>query len=270
MHKQKAAVPYLRRLNPVIKLAAVVVVTVLVSITSAPALCLALIAAAFLLTALGGGIPPLALLRRMGVFLGVSLSFVLFLLVVRGLEPAGDEVRFLAFGYTRAVLRNILALGLRILCIALATLSFVLTTDPGDLVLSLILQLHVPYLHGYAALAAYRFLPAMQDEVKGIRLAQEIRGIEWNKGFINRMASPFRVMLPMLALAARKGERIALAMDSRGLGAAKTRTFYKRTAVTRRDVLFLLFVALFCAAAMLLLSRLNLLPYGQALGAGAI
>jgi len=270
MHKQDAGRPYLQTLNPVVKLLAVVLITVLVSVTSAPALPLLITIAAFLLTAVGGRIAPLGLLRRMRPFLAVSLSFMVFMLLLKGMEQAGTEVKLILFSYTRSALQNILSLGLRILCISFTTLSFVLTTDPNDLVLSLILQLRVPYVHGYAALAAYRFLPAMQDEARGMRLAREIRGVEWSKGLKNRIASPFRIMLPMLTLAVRKGERIALAMDSRGLGAFRSRTFYKSNAITRSDIRFIIWVILFCTAAVLLFSRLGLFVYGSALEAGAV
>lgn len=262
--------PYLSMLNPVVKLLCVVLVTVVVSVTSAPVLPLCVVVAVFLLTVIHGGISAPALLKRMLPFFGVSISFVVFMLLLKGMEQAGSDVTILMFGYTRAALQTVLALGLRILAISLATLSFVITTNPNDLVLSLILQLRVPIVHGYAALAAYRFLPTLQDEAKGIRLAQEIRGVEWNKGLINRMMSPFRLMLPMLALAARKGERVALAMDSRGLGANRTRTFYKRTTISRRDIVFLVLVIAFCIILVLTLAQLGLFVYGSALEAGAI
>ena len=98
------------------------------------------------------------------------------------------------------------------------SMGFVLTTRPRDLVLSLILQCRVSVIHGYATMAAYRFLPELQAQVDSIHLAQEIRGIPWNKGLISRFTSPFRVMLPLLCVAARRGERVACAMESRGLG----------------------------------------------------
>ena len=262
--------PLLATINPVVKLFAVVLVTVLVSVTNAPALPLLLIAAVFFGTALFGGVSMKSLLKSMLPFLLASASFMLFLLVMKGLAHEGNDVTLLVFSYRRAALQNILALGLRILAISLSTLSFVVTTNPNDLVLSLILQLRVPVVHGYAALAAYRFLPTLQDEARGIRLAQEIRGVEWEHGLKNRLAGPFRLMLPMFTLAARKGERVALAMDSRGLGAEKTRTFYKRTRITKRDLLFLGAVVVFCAAAVFILSRFGLFAYGSALEAGAL
>jgi energy-coupling factor transport system permease protein len=257
---QPANLPFLQRVNPFVKLCAVVLVTVLVSVTVSPMLPLTLIVAIFLSTLLYGGISLKSLLRGMLPFLVASCSFVLFLLLMKGLAREGDEVTFLVFSYRRAALMNILSLGL----------SFVATTSPNDLVLSLILQLRVPVVHGYAALAAYRFLPTLQDEARGIRLAQEIRGVEWEHGIKNRLLGPFRLMLPMFTLAARKGERVALAMDSRGLGAKPTRTFYKRTAITRTDLLFAGVVLAFCAVTILVLRHYGLFAFGSALEAGAI
>lgn len=267
---QRCKSPLLTEINPVVKLVCVVIITVLVSLTSTPALPMVLIVSVFVCTVLFGGVSVKSLFKGMLSFLFASVSFMLFLLLIKGLAHEGDEIRLLIFSYRLAALLNILALGLRILVVSLATLSFVVTTNPNDLVLSLILQLRVPVVHGYAALAAYRFLPTLQNEARGIRLAQEIRGVEWERGLKNRLAGPFRLMLPMFTLAARKGERIALAMDSRGLGANQTRTFYKRTRITRRDVLFLIVVIAFCAVVLLLLARVGLLRYGSALQAGAI
>ena len=87
-------------------------------------------------------------------------------------------------------------------------------------------------------MATYRFLPELQDQVDSIHLAQEIRGIPWNKGIVSRFTSPFRVMLPLLCVAARRGERVACAMESRGLGREKERTYYKKTEITKTDKVF--------------------------------
>ena len=67
-----------------------------------------------------------------------------------------------------------------------------------------------------------------QEQIDAIHLAQEIRGIPWNKGIGSRFTSPFRVPLPLLCIAARRGERVACAMESRGMGRKTKRTFYKK------------------------------------------
>jgi energy-coupling factor transport system permease protein len=122
---------------------------------------------------------------------------------------------------------------------AVMSLGFVLTTPPNDLVLSLMLQLKLSHVHGYAALAAYRFLPSLQNETHRIKLAQEIRGVPV-QGLANRLASPFRLFVPLFCQAARRGERVAMAMESRGLGYRKNRTFYKQTNFHKDDVVFVI------------------------------
>lgn len=127
------------------------------------------------------------------------------------------------------------------------SLGFVLTTSPNDLVLSLMLQLKLSHVHGYAALAAYRFLPSLQNETRQIKLAQEIRGVPI-QGLKNRIASPFRMFVPLFCQAARRGERVAMAMESRGLGSMNERTFYKQTSLRRDDVIFVIGVLLLYVA----------------------
>jgi energy-coupling factor transport system permease protein len=45
-------------------------------------------------------------------------------------------------------------------------------------------------------------------------------------------------MVPLLTGAIRKAERVALAMDARGFGAYPTRTYYRRSVFTWRDLAF--------------------------------
>ena len=84
-------------------------------------------------------------------------------------------------------------------------------------------------------LAAYRFLPELQGYVETIQLAQQIRGIEWNDSLASRLTAPFRLVLPLFSLAARRGEGIACAMESRGLGAVEERTYCVETRVDSSD-----------------------------------
>ena len=134
---------------------------------------------------------------------------------------------------------------------------------PG-LVLSLIMQCKVSVVHGYAALAAYRFLPELQAQVDSIHLAQEIRGIPWNKNLFSRFTSPFRVLLPLISTAARRGERVACAMESRGLGRQVNRSFYVRIGTDRSDWLFLAVVFLLYGLLVLFLVKFNLFHFSFA------
>lgn len=231
---------FLHRRNPMIKLLLIVVMTVIVCLSYFPVLPIITFLLAFLATWIAGKIPLKNLLRRLLVFIVVSVLFMVSMLVLRGLnDEAGIVCRLWIFRWTQRDLVHSISLGFRILALVTMSMGFVLTTRPRELVLSLILQCRVSVIHGYATMAAYRFLPELQAQVDSIHLAQEIRGIPWNKGLSSRFTSPFRVMLPLLCVAARRGERVACAMESRGIGRTEKRTYYKTTEVTKSDWLFL-------------------------------
>lgn len=229
---------YLNRLNPTVKLFLIIVLTIVVSLSLYPVLPLFTIGAVIGCGCVLGEIPFGEMLRKASLFIGIGVTFAVFMLILKGIDNPGADLHFFIFSWNPQDLIHALSLGARIIAFSLMAVVFVTTTSPNDLVLSLILQLKVPYVHGYAALAAYRFLPTLQTETRNIRLAQEIRGMEWGRGPVGRITSPFRMLLPLLCTAARRGERVALAMDSRGLGMSRKRTFYKKTQVTGQDLRF--------------------------------
>ncbi len=230
----------LHRRNPMIKLLVIAFMTVIVCVSYYPVLPIITFLLAFVTTWLAGKIPLDNLLKRLVLFFVVSFLFMFSMLVLRGLDDeAGIVLQVWILKWTERDLVHGISLGFRILALVTLSMGFVLTTRPRDLVLSLIQQCHISVVHGYATMATYRFLPELQDHVESIHLAQEIRGIPWNKGIVSRFTSPFRVFLPLVCVAARRGERVACAMESRGLGRDNNRTFYKRTTITSADWLFL-------------------------------
>lgn len=230
---------FLHRRNPMIKLAVIAVLTVIVCMSYFPALPFLTFLLAFLTIWIAGRIPMDNLIKRLILFIVVSFLFMISMLVLRGLnDETGIVLRVWIFRWTERDLVHAISLGFRILALVTMSIGFVLTTRPRDLVLSLIMQCKVSVVHGYATMATYRFLPELQSQVDAIHLAQEIRGIPWNKGILSRFTSPFRVLLPLLCVAARRGERVACAMESRGLGRENDRTFYKKISVDKMDWVF--------------------------------
>ncbi len=254
---------FLHRLNPIVKLILISVITVVVCLSYFPVLPTIIFVITFVGTWCVGKIPLSNLARRMLVFFVVSFLFVFSMLILRGLNDEAVIVARLWFlRWSEQDIVQAVSLGFRILALVTMSMSFVLTTRPSDLVLSLILQCKVSVIHGYATMATYRFLPELQSQVDSIHLAQEIRGIPWNKGVISRFTSPFRMMLPLFCVAARRGEHVACAMESRGLGRLEERTYYRRTEITKEDKLFLaisliVFVLLIAMLVKFDLYRLN-------------
>ena len=233
---------FLHRRNPLIKLILIVAVTIIVCLSPFP-----------------------NLLRRLLLFLVVSFLFMVSMVALRGLnEEPGIILRLWIFRWTQRDLVHGISLGFRILALVTMSMGFVLTTRPSDLVLSLITQCKLSITHGYATMATYRFLPELQSQVDSIHLAQEIRGIPWNKGVWSRFTSPFRVMLPLFCVAARRGERVACAMESRGLGREGERTFYRTMKMDRTDWIFLAVSLIFYLILVMILVRYDLFRFSFA------
>ena len=132
---------FLHRRNPVIKLAMIAVITVIVCLSYFPVLPAVTFLVFFFGTWIAGRIPMRNLLRRLLVFLIISILFMISMLLLRGLNEESEiVVRFWIFGWTRRDFVHAVTLGFRILALITMSMGFVLTTRPGDLLLSLIMQ----------------------------------------------------------------------------------------------------------------------------------
>jgi energy-coupling factor transport system permease protein len=111
---------------------------------------------------------------------------------------------------TSAAVAGGLGLGLRVLAIASVGAVFSLTTDSTRLVDALVQQARVPERFAYGALAAYQAVPRFGEDLTTLRQARRVRGLRgsWHP----------RILVGLLILAIRHGDRLALAMDARSFG----------------------------------------------------
>ncbi|HEY4188916.1 MAG TPA: energy-coupling factor transporter transmembrane component T, partial [Candidatus Limnocylindrales bacterium] len=114
------------------------------------------------------------------------------------------------FHVTWAALAAGAGLAARVIAIASVGVVFGQTTDSTRLVDALVQQARVPERFGYGALAAYQAIPRLYDQLLTIRQARRIRGLRWSW-------HP-RLLVGLLVLAIRHGDRLALAMDARAFG----------------------------------------------------
>jgi energy-coupling factor transport system permease protein len=154
--------------------------------------------------------------------------------------PVGDQPLTVLWSagplqITAEGLRVGVSLTIRMLAIVIYSIIFVTTTDPTDLVLSLLQQARFPFRLGYGILVAYRFLPLWRSELDIIRAAHRIRGAGERMTLRGRWEQLRRYAVPLLAGAIRKSERVAIAMDARAFGARPERTYYRQLAVVRAD-----------------------------------
>ena len=235
----RARQPYLRRRNPTVKFTVVLVLSLLLTVVLDPwtpllLLGITLIAGLWLgrlpLRTYGGALLPLLLIG-----LGFVWSNALFSAypdeagVLARLGPLRVSTPGLVFGT---------ALAVRGLAIGVLSVTFILTTDPTDLIVSLIRHARLPYRLGYPLLAAYRFLPFFRQEYRQIALARRVRGV-LEQGFIwQRLWRRAGYIVPLLSSAVRRAAHIAIAMDSRAFAAATSRTYYRMVPLTLADGLF--------------------------------
>jgi energy-coupling factor transport system permease protein len=250
---------FLHRVNPSIKLLAVALVTIAITFVFDIITPLVFLAGAVLLLTLAGRVPLRYTLLSLAPFVLVSVGFV-FLYAIFGPNTGPNTI--ISVGPIRVSREGILlgiSVGLRVLFLISTSLLFIATTEAGDLVLSLVQQARLNYKLAFAMLAAYRFIPIFAEEYASIRAAARVRGATGGSGPLDAVKALRRDVLPLLAGAIRRSERLALAMDSRAFGALPTRTYRRTLTVKLSDWLFLASVIAGSAAIFAVLAYTGLM-----------
>lgn len=198
---------------------------------------------------LAAGVPVAALLIGVGMSLWADPG------------PLGDSAPLVSVGawtlYAGA-LEVGLATGIRLGAIFALALIAGLSTTGADLARAMVQQLRVPYRVGYAALAAFRFVPRFGYELDVIRQAHRVRGAHSGRGPFAAIARWWGYLVPLLAGAIRHAERVALAMDARAFGAHPTRTERHLVPWRRRDTAFV--IAFWIVSAVILIALFPWMP----------
>lgn len=151
--------------------------------------------------------------------------------------------------WTDTGLRSGLVTGLRMLFVAGVFPVFLGTTQPRDIVTTLVEQLHVPYDYAFMFTSALRFIPTLIEEMEAISQAQKARGFRMRgRGPIARVRAYAPVAVPLVLSSLSRAERMAVAMETRGYGSG-TRTYYYQSSLTKEDItaMVLLFALIFTA-----------------------
>jgi energy-coupling factor transport system permease protein len=238
----------LGRTSPVVKLAVAILWLIALAFTLEP---LPPVAVAVLAIGAGlwlGEIPPMHLIRALAPLwiaaLGVGLFNTLF--SPANLDSTATEVLTIGpFRITEQALMSGVSIGLRVLAIASVGAVFALTTDSTKLVDSLVQQARVPERFAYGTLAAYQAIPRFAEDLGTLRQARRIRGLRggWHP----------RLLVSLLVLAIRHGDRKALAMDARAFGSVP-RSAYRVVVWGPLDV-WIGLAGLFVAWAVIVIGR---------------
>lgn len=144
---------------------------------------------------------------------------------------------------------------LRLANLSLLFVEFTMWTHPTDIALMWI-RFGIPYRYAMMGGLALRFFPILQGEVVRIQEAQQVRGRPLHSTW-QRITGLVTVVLPFVLRVLRRTNEIAVAMELRGFGFERTRTFSRALVMTRRDwALAAALVGVFGARVMALLGRL--------------
>lgn len=130
-------------------------------------------------------------------------------------------------------------------------LMFIVTTNPSEFAASLS-RLGVSYNVGYALAIALRYVPDVQGDFTKIKHAQEARGIEMSgkTSLWDRLRKMSVIIFPLLFSSMDRIDVVSNAMELRGFGKHKKRTWYMGKKLTKSDYLTIGFAAVFMVAAL--------------------
>lgn len=118
---------------------------------------------------------------------------------------------------------------------------FFFTTNPSEFASSLN-RIGVPAKAAYAVGLTLRYFPDIQRNYNEISLSQQARGLELsNKSkFLDRVKNYLLILFPLIFSSIDRVETIGNAMDLRGFGKYKKRTWYTKENLKKADYIALL------------------------------
>ena len=176
--------------------------------------------------------PSWSYYRFLVLFAGIVL--LLSLLFTREGAPLWPQLAgFLA--WTDIGLHTGLATGLRMLFVAGVFPVFLGTTQPRDIVTTLVEDLKIPYDYAFMFTSALRFVPILLEEIDTIGQAQSARGFEvGGRGPVARLRAYGPIVVPLVLSSLARAENMAVAMETRGYGSGP-RTYYYSTQMQMGD-----------------------------------
>lgn len=183
------------------------------------------------------------------MFLMNMLNILLFYLVnpTTGTELAGSSTVLFSFNsyfvVTKETLFYFVTRILKIFGTLLISLWFILSITPTQMA-SGFYTIHVPYKYGTMMALGLRYMPDVLRDYRSIKESMQMRGVEFDSkriGLMKRVKLNAKIILPLVLVSFDRIEVIASAMDLRGYGQQKKRSYYADVEVKRNDKLVIAF-----------------------------
>ena len=134
-----------------------------------------------------------------------------------------------------------------------AVLMFILTTNPSEFAASMN-RIGMSYKISYSIAIALRYIPDVQADFTKIKHAQEARGIEMSSkaGLIDRIKNVSSILFPLIFTSMDRIDVVSNAMELRGFGKNKKRTWYSGKKLSSKDITVIVVVLIFAAASLMI------------------
>ncbi len=234
----------LAAVNPVARLAAALVLTLVLVlsldvVSAGAALLLELLLLPF------AGLRPRAFLVR-GIPIWIAAPGAGLTILLYGRTSGEVYAQFLLVVVSEGSVLLAVATTLRVLAIGVAALVLFSDVDPTDLADGLAQVARLPSRFVLGALAGVRLVGLLLDNWRSLELARRARGVA-DRGRIRRFAGQ---AFALLVLSIRRGSKLATAMEARGFGGAIARTWARPSVVGRREALVVIVAVLVAACAV--------------------
>lgn len=135
---------------------------------------------------------------------------------------------------------------------------FLLTTNPSEFAASLN-SIGISYKAAYALALTLRYFPDVIRDYNDIAVAQQSRGLDLSKKekLLTRVKNIMNICVPLIFSTMDRVEVISNAMDLRGFGKMKKRTWYAKRPLTKADFICMAVCGAVFAATILIAVFLN-------------
>ncbi|MFV0319078.1 MAG: energy-coupling factor transporter transmembrane component T family protein [Microbacterium sp.] len=220
-------------LNPVAKLGASLLIAVPLIFTIDPVSAAVALVFELPLLMMAGLTPRQFWLRTLPVWAAAPLAALTIALY--GAAAGEMYVQWFVVQISEGSLLLALATLFRVLAIGLPAVVLFATVDPTDLADGLAQLVRLPARFVLGALAGMRLLGLLADDWRSLALARRARGVA-DRGRARRVLG---MAFALFVLSIRRGSALAVAMEARGFGASRHRTWARVSRFGTGDVLLL-------------------------------
>ena len=149
-----------------------------------------------------------------------------------GLSFTNDDTVLFAFNnylvLTRGTLWYMIVRLLKMLTSFVISLVFIISTTPSEMAAGLT-SIGLPYKFGSIVEIAFRYIPDISRDYQNIAISMQCRGLELDKKKTKafaRLKQIVMILIPLVITSFDRVNDIANAMDLRGFGKHKKRTYY--------------------------------------------